>query len=211
MIIGKQSIIRLSRYKNALLRFKKLGLVRIVSNTLAEAVGVTPSQVRKDFSFFGISGNKRGGYQIEELITQLYRILGKDKIYSCVIAGAGHIGTALAQYPGFEKEGIAVKALFDVDPAKHAPQASIPVLSFDQMIQFIQENDIRIGIIAVPEPAAQQVCDLMILAGVKGILNFAPLRLRAPREVVVNNVNLVLELENVIYFSNVLEKEEQKG
>jgi redox-sensing transcriptional repressor len=207
---NKNSIIRLSRYKNALRRLKTMGFGRIFSDNLAEAIGVTPSQVRKDFSIFGICGNKRGGYQIDELIEHLNNILGKNTIKHAIIVGAGNIGAALAKYDGFEKDGIKIDAVFEGDSAKINPQAVIPVLHIDQMIEFIQNNDIRIGIIAVPDSAAQQVLDLMVLSGVKGVLNFAPIRLRAPKECVVNNVNLVLELENVIYFSNLLEKTLEK-
>ncbi|MBU1086773.1 MAG: redox-sensing transcriptional repressor Rex [Candidatus Omnitrophica bacterium] len=208
---NKNSVIRLSRYKNALRRLKTMGFARIFSDNLADAIGVTPSQVRKDFSIFGISGNKRGGYQIDELIEHLNNILGKNTIKHAIIVGAGNIGAALAKYDGFEKDGIKIDAVFEADPLKVSSQAVIPVLHADQMIEFIQTNDIRIGIIAVPESSAQQVLDLMVLSGVKGVLNFAPIRLRAPKECVVNNVNLVLELENVIYFSNLLEKEAQEA
>ncbi len=206
---NEKSIIRLSRYKNALRRLKTMGFGRVFSANLADAIGVTPSQVRKDFSIFGISGNKRGGYQIDQLIEHLNNILGKNTIKHAIIVGAGNIGAALAKYEGFEKDGIKIDALFEGDHLKVNPQAPIPVLHADNMIEFIQNNDIRIGIIAVPEAAAQQVLDLMVLSGVKGVLNFAPIRLRAPKECVVHNVNLVLELENVIYFSNLLEKETQ--
>jgi redox-sensing transcriptional repressor len=203
---NKNSIIRLSRYKNALKRMQKLGIAKVFSDNLADAVGVNSSQVRKDFSLFNISGNKRGGYRIEELIDHLNHILGKNIVHHAVIAGAGNIGSALAKYDGFEKEGIRIAALFDIQESKLNLDGPIPVLSFEKMIDFIQSNDIRIGIIAVPEAAAQQVLDLMVLAGVKGVLNFAQIRLRAPKECVVNNVNLVLELENVIYFSNLMDK-----
>jgi len=187
-----------------------MGFGRIFSDNLADAIGVMPSQVRKDFSIFGISGNKRGGYQIDELIEHLNNILGKNTIKHAIIVGAGNIGAALAKYDGFEKDGIKIDAVFEGDPLKVNTQASIPVLHADDMIEFIQNNDIRIGIIAVPEAGAQQVLDLMVLSGVKGVLNFAPIRLRCPKECVVNNVNLVLELENVIYFSDLLEKTLEK-
>ena len=207
---NKNSIIRLSRYKNALKRLQKTGISRVYSDNLADAIGVTSSQGRKDFSLFGICGNKRGGYQIDELITHLNNILGKNIIQQAVIVGAGNIGAALAKYDGFIKEGIRIVAVFDKDQEKLNPATDVPVLSLEKIIDFIQANDIRIGIIAVPEHSAQQVLDLMVLAGVKGVMNFAPIRLRSPKECVVNNVNLVLELENVIYFSNLLDKTLEK-
>jgi redox-sensing transcriptional repressor len=206
MITNKNCIIRLSRYKNSLYRLKALGFVKVFSDNLADAVGVTSEQVRKDFSLFGISGNKRGGYQVDALIEKLNSILGKDRLQKVVVVGAGHIGAALIQYRGFEEEGIKIAAAFDVDPAKIARECAVPVLPLEELRDFAKKNGITIGIIAVPEIAAQQAADLLLQAGIRGILNFAPLRLRIPDDVVVNNVNLELELENVIYFVNALSK-----
>jgi redox-sensing transcriptional repressor len=203
---SKNAIIRLSRYKNALYRLKLLGFVKVFSDNLADAVGVKPSQVRKDFSLFGISGNKRGGYLIDELISKLNTILGKNEIQKVVIVGAGHIGTALMKYKGFEREGIKIVAAFDIDPAKYQKDVEVPILPLEELKDCVQKNQIRIGIIAVPDIAAQQTADLMLAAGIKGILNFAPIRLRGPEDSVINNVNLEIELENVVYFANALNK-----
>jgi redox-sensing transcriptional repressor len=210
MFKGKNYIVRLSRYKNALYRFQTLGFVKIFSDNLGEAIGVTATQVRKDFSLFGITGNKKGGYNVESLIEKLNKILGKDKIQDVVAIGAGHISTALMRYKGFEKEGIRIVACFDIDPAKFSNSGSIPVLPLDRLKDFVKEKHIEIGIIAVPDIAAQQVMDIMVSCGIKGILNFAPIRLKAPADIVVNNVNLALELENLIYFVNALGKTEKK-
>jgi len=201
MTTSHKSIVRLSRYKIALNRLKSLGLTRIFSDNLADSTGVTSCQVRKDFSLFGISGNKRGGYQVDELLERLNDILGKNEIHQVVIVGAGNIGTALMRYQGFEKEGIRIVAGFDIDSAAYSQELSVPVYPLDALKSFVKERGIKIGIIAVPDIAAQQALDLMVSAGIKGVMNFAPLRLRAPADVVVANVNLVLELENVIYFS----------
>lgn len=206
MITNKNCIIRLSRYKNALYRLRTLGFVKVFSDNLADAIGVLPSQVRKDFSLFGISGNKRGGYQIDILIEKLNSILGKEQTQEVVIVGLGNIGSALMKYKGFEKEGIKISACFDIDPIKYHREAEIPVLPLEEMKDFVRNKQIKIGVIAVPDIAAQSVLDMMLSCGIKGVLNFAPLRLRAPGETVVNNVNLELELENVIYFVNALEK-----
>ncbi|MFA5117599.1 MAG: redox-sensing transcriptional repressor Rex [Candidatus Omnitrophota bacterium] len=206
MITNKNCIIRLSRYKNALYRLRTLGFIKVFSDNLADAIGVMPSQVRKDFSIFGISGNKRGGYQVDELIEKLNGILGKNEVQRVVIAGAGNIGTALMKYKGFEKEGIKLMAVFDIDPLKFTRVTDVPVLPLEQLPDFVKKNKIKIGIIAVPDIAAQQTLDSMVSAGIKGILNFAPIRLRGPLDCVINNVNLELELENVIYFVNTREK-----
>ena len=206
MIVNKNCVIRLSRYKNALYRLKALGFVKVFSDNLADALGILPSQVRKDFSLFGLTGNKRGGYQIEELITKINNILGKNQIQKVIIVGAGNIGTALMKYKGFEKEGMKIMACFDTDSTKFNRQAPIPVLPIEELEGFVQGNNIRIGIIAVPEMAAPQVLDLMLEAGIKGILNFAPIRLKGTEDCVINNINIELELENVIYYVNALEK-----
>lgn len=210
MFKGKKYINRLSKYKNALYRLKALGFVRVFSENLGEAVGSTSAQVRKDFSIFGISGNKKGGYLVDDLIDSLNRILGKDKIQQVIIVGAGNIGTALMNYQGFEKEGIKILACFDIDPARHDENKSIKILPFGKLNNFVKEHNIRIGIIAVPDIAAQHVLDIMIASGIKGVLNFAPIRLKAPNDVVINSVNLGLELENLIYFVNALGRTDKK-
>jgi redox-sensing transcriptional repressor len=205
----ERTITRLSRYKNALVRFKKLGFVKVFSDNLADAIGVTPSQVRKDFSVFAIPGNKRGGYRVDDLLERIYTILGKDKIHNVIVVGAGKIGTALIEYKGFEKENMNISAAFDIDPSRSAANKDIPVFPISEMPDFIKANGIKVGIIAVPDIAAQHVADIMISSGIKGILNFAPIRLRGREDTIINNVNLELELENIIYFVNA--HEENKG
>jgi len=202
MIGSKRIILRLSRYRNALMRFKELGFVKIFSEYLADAVAVTSAQVRKDFSLFGISGNKRGGYQIDDLIAKLNSILGKNDVQKVVLVGAGQLGSALLNYRNFEKEGIKIVAAFDIDPAKHVQKNAIPVLPLEQITTFIERNKIKIAILCVPDIAAQQTLDILVNAGIKGVLNFTPTELKAPARCVINNVNLAVELENLIYFVN---------
>lgn len=211
MNINKNTIIRLSRYKNALTRFQSLGFVKVFSDNLGDAVGVTAAQVRKDFSLFGVSGNKKGGYLVDQLIEKLNSILGKNETQKVIIAGCGHIASALMRYKGFEKEGIKIVAGFDIDPAKINRSSPVPILPLEEMKEYVKANAIRIGIIAVPDIAAQQVVEGMISAGIKGILNFAPIRLKAPEDVVINNINVEYELENVIYYVNALNKTKGAG
>ena len=208
-MINKNCIIRLSRYRNALARFKTLGFVRVFSENLADAVGVTAFQVRKDFSLFGFSGNKRGGYNIDELIDGLNKTLGKDETQKAIIVGAGNIGNALINYNGFEKEGIRILACFDIDPAKYQRNNKVPILPLEELKEFVRNNNVKIGIIAVPDMAAPNALDIMVSAGIKGILNFAPTRLKIPEGCVINNINLEFELENLIYYLNVMSKENQ--
>lgn len=188
------------------MRLKALNFVRVFSDNLADAAGVTASQVRKDFSIFGISGNRRGGYQIDELIDQLNKVLGKDQVHKFVIVGVGNIGKALLDYNGFVKSGINIVAGFDIDPSRQDPHGETPIFPFEDLSEFVKKNDIKMGIIAVPDFAAQRVLELMVSAGIKGVLNFAPIRLRDIDGVVINNINLEAELENMIYFVNTSDK-----
>ncbi|MGD0785755.1 MAG: redox-sensing transcriptional repressor Rex [Sedimentisphaerales bacterium] len=200
---SRSRILRLSRYKNASLRLKSLNFVKVFSDNLADATGVTASQVRKDFSIFGISGNRRGGYQIDELLTQLNKVLGKDKLQKFIVVGVGNMGRALINYPGFVKSEIKIVAGFDLDPSKYNRKADAPVFPMDELAGYVKTNEVELGIIAVPDFAAQEVFDKLIQAGVKGVLNFAPIRLRSENtDVVVHNLNLETEIENLIYFVN---------
>lgn len=204
--MNRKCIIRLSRYKNALKRLQALGFVKVFSGNLADATGVTSSQVRKDFSLFGITGNRRGGYRVDELIAKIRDILGKNELHNVVIVGVGNIGTALLRYKGFQAGGIRVIAGFDSDPAKHAPDTDVPILGMEDFGEFVKARGVKIGILAVPDAAAHHTAEFMITAGIKGILNFAPIQLRAPEDVVISNINLEVELENLIYFVNAQDK-----
>jgi redox-sensing transcriptional repressor len=174
----------------------------VFSDNLADAAGVTAAQVRKDFSLFGITGNRRGGYRVDELAEQLNKILGKDQLHEFIVIGVGNIGRALLHYPGFERSGINVAAGFDIDPAKFNRESEPPVLPLDQLAGIIKNRDIRLAILAVPDYAAQQVLELALSAGIRGVLNFAPICLKTPTGCVINNINLETELENLIYFVN---------
>ena len=204
---NRSCVIRLSRYKNALNRLKALNFVRVFSDNLADAAGVTAAQVRKDFSLFGITGNRRGGYKVDELSDQLNRILGKDQLQEVIVIGVGNIGKALLHYGGLEKSGIKIAAGFDIDPAKFDPDAQPPVLPLEELLPVVQKHGLVLGVLAVPDYAAQQVLELMLSAGIKGVLNFAPICLKAPEGCIVNNINLESELENLIYFVNASKNE----
>ncbi len=200
MVANRACIVRLSTYKNALLRLQSLGFKKVFSDNLADAAGVTAAQVRKDFSMFGITGNRRAGYQVEGLIEQIREVLGKNKIHKVIVVGAGRIGEALIRYRGFEAGGIQVAAAFDIDPAKFDADGAVPVLPLEQLTGFVAEQGVELAILAVPDIAAQQVAQILASAGIRGILNFAPIQLRLGPDVVVGNINLELELENLIYF-----------
>jgi redox-sensing transcriptional repressor len=200
MRLPKQTILRLFQYREFLILAKSIGIKNVYSDTLAEALGSTSTQVRKDFSLFGITGNKRAGYKLDSLLQQLDELLGKNKKQKVVVVGAGNLGMALMHYEGFKKEGIEIVALFDNNAAKCDPEHAPPILPIEQLYDFVEKNQIKLGVIAVPYHAAQQILDLMILAGIKGVLNFAPIYLKAPKDLFINDINLRLELETVGYF-----------
>lgn len=210
MITNKKSILRLSKYKKALTRLHSMGFKKVFSDNLADAIGVTSSQVRKDFSIFDLSGHKKGGYLIEDLIHKINKILGKEEVEKVIIVGCGNIGTALMRYNGFEKEFIKVVAAFDNNLAKTNCDSQVPILPIEEMHDFIVKEKIRTAILAVPDQAAQHVVDILVNAGIKGVLNFSPLYLRVPEDFIISNVNLEVELEGVIYFVNAMQDSSEK-
>jgi len=200
---NRKLINRLSRYSNSLKRFRSLGFVKVFSDNIADAVGTTPSQVRKDFSVFGLIGNKRGGYTIVDLLQEIDQILGKNIINKVIVVGAGNLGKALMKYEIFKKESIRINAGFDIDQNIINTSGDIPIYHIDEMENYIKKNKISIAVLAVPDTAAQTVTDLMIKAGIKGILNFSPVKLRVSENIIINNIYLQTELESLIYFVNV--------
>jgi redox-sensing transcriptional repressor len=143
---------------------------------------------------------------VDELIIQLNKILGKDQVQRFVLVGMGNLGRALMRYGGFETSGIKIMAGFDIDATQLNEDGDIPVLPLERLTDFIKTEKVEFAIIAVPDFAAQQVLELMIPAGIKGVLNFAPICLKGPEGCVINNINLVTELENIIYFVNAARK-----
>jgi redox-sensing transcriptional repressor len=207
----KEVVVRLAKYKNVLEKLRSLGFVKVFSDNLADAVGVSPALVRKDFSMFGITGKKRGGYQLDDLITQLNRILGGDEVQRVIVVGCGKIGLALMQYRGFARERIRIVAGFDVDPAKIDPNAPIPIRDISELPYVVKSEKIKVAILTVPESAAAQVADMLVAAGVRGILNFAPILLKSQQNVVIHNINIALELENLFCLLRFAESEGERN
>ncbi|HOU21509.1 MAG TPA: redox-sensing transcriptional repressor Rex [Kiritimatiellia bacterium] len=201
IIIQKDMIQRLVRYKNALQKFKSLGLTRVFSDNLGEAAGISAALVRKDISLARLTvGNKRGGYPIDALLQGLDSILGTHIQQRVIIVGCGKIGTALMHYPGFSSESIQIVAGFDNKPDRLKPDAAIPILAVSQMPAFVREHDILVAILAVPESAAATVFDQLAAAGIQGVLNFSPVQLKPTPNLVVQNINIALEIENLFYY-----------
>lgn len=191
-------IYRLLNYKNILVRLKSIGFVKVFSDNLADSLEVSPSLVRKDFREFGIRGAQKGGYHIETVLDKINEILGVNKKHKVVIVGAGRIGQALLNFPGFKKDGIQITAVFDNDPEKIREDGDIPVLHIKYLPDIIRKHSIRLAILAVPENAAVGCMESLEISGVKGVLNFTSLNLKSEK-IKVNNVNIGNELENLIF------------
>lgn len=202
LIVQKEMIQRLVRYKNILLKFKSMGLSKAFSDNLGDAAGVSSSLVRKDFSLAHLAvGNKRGGYPIDVLLQRLDALLGTQALQRIVIVGCGKIGTALLNYKGFANENIEVVAGFDNNPARINPAATpIPILPVSQLAAFVKEQDIQVAVLAVPENAAAGILDQLAAAGVQGVLNFSPVQLKAGSALFVQNINIAFEIENLFYY-----------
>jgi len=199
MALVRSDIKRLLDYKLCLLRFKELGVSTIFSHNLGEVSGVSAVQVRKDFSLYGIKGKKRGGYNIDKLLEALNKIFG-DARKNIIIVGMGNIGKALSQYnERFIKKNLHIVAGFDIDPAKQNKSYGIPIYPLDKLTEVVQREHVSTAIIAVPFQTAQEICNILIAAGIKGILNFAPVILKVPNDIVIDNVNLSNKLEGIIY------------
>lgn len=199
MKTNKEVINRLLKYRDVMQKMKALGFVRVFSDNLADAVGVSPSLVRKDFSMFGLTGSKRGGYRIEELIEQLNVILGKDKKQRVIIVGCGKMGRALMNYNGFPRVGIRVAAGFDSDPNLVDPDAPIPILHVGKMKEYIAEKGIKVAVLAVPEPSAQSIVDSLMKTDIRGVVNFAPIALKGSDTCIIHNINIEQEIEGLFY------------
>ena len=202
LIVQKELIQRLVRYKNILLKFKSMGLSKAFSDNLGDAAGVSSSLVRKDFSLAHLAvGNKRGGYPIDVLLQRLDALLGTQALQRIVIVGCGKIGTALLNYKGFANENIEVVAGFDNNPARINPAATpIPILPVSQLAAFVKEQDIQVAVLAVPENAAAGILDQLAAAGVQGVLNFSPVQLKAGSALFIQNINIAFEIENLFYY-----------
>ena len=205
----KNSLKRIFLYRACLARLKMMGVQKVFSYTLANETGVTSDQVRKDFSEFGIRGNKRGGYEINELLEKMESIFHRNKDHNIVLIGMGNLGLALSKYSKFVQRNMNIVATFDIDPFKQKIRSDIPVYSMSRLKEIIDRFRVKVAILAVPEISAQEVSDDLVRVGIKGIVNFAPVLLKVPPEVVINNVNLCDELESVIYYVHKLMQNEE--
>ena len=199
--IPRKTIYRLSLYLRCLARLKDNNILTVSSETLAKVAGVKPTQLRKDLTYLGQFGTRGLGYGVAELAKRISDELGTTSLQPVILIGVGHLGLALLSYRGFEKEGFEIVAAFDVEPnRRREKQIDQPILSMTELPDFVRQKKIKMAILTVPAAVAQEVTNLLVECGIMGILNFSPILLHVPEDVMVNNVNLAIELENLSYF-----------
>lgn len=195
--IAESTVRRLSHYYRLLEEVAAEGKRMISSNTLADREGITSAQVRKDLSYFGSFGRRGLGYSVEHLRAEIRGILGLDRRWRVAVVGAGHIGSALIAYRGFAEQGFDVVAVYDRDPG--VVGRPIGSLTVRDVSQFASDGPFDLGVVATPLRSAQEVVDLFVKAGVRGILNFAPRKLRVPDGIVLRTVDMTVEFESLSF------------
>jgi redox-sensing transcriptional repressor len=199
--IPEATVARLPVYLRALVEIAESGASTVSSETLAEAAGVNSAKIRKDLSHLGSYGTRGVGYDVAYLIHQVRRELGLTQHWPIVIVGLGHLGHALANYGGFPDRGFRTAALVDADDAKVGTRvAGLVVRHVDELPQIVREHDGALGVICTPAAAAQEVADRLVAAGVRSILNFAPVVIQVPEPVSVRKVDLAIELQILAYY-----------
>jgi len=199
--IPEMTVRRLSVYTRCLQQLEEDGVRTVSSQELAERFNLNSAQVRKDLAYFGEFGVRGIGYYVAGLKAELQKILGLDREWAVALIGFGNLGSALFHYKGFSRQGFRIAAIFDDDPAKIGRDVGgAPVLSSADLAREVKARGIQIAIVAVPPEAAQAVIDQLADAGIKAILNFAPSRLRAPRDTRLKHVDLSIELETLSFY-----------
>ena len=193
---------RLSVYLRCLNVLDAAGVRTVSSQALAEQFHLNAAQIRKDLAYFGEFGVRGVGYYVKELRRHLRQILGIDRGVCVAIMGAGNLGLALADYPGFRDEGFEIVAMFDTarDKVGHRSRAGVPIYDVRDLRRIARRERIRIAVIAVPAAAAQSVVDTVAASGIRAILNFSPGALRVPDGVKLKSMDLTVSLESLSFF-----------
>lgn len=200
--ISDLTIARLSVYLRCVDRLLELGIESVSSQELAHRFNLNSAQIRKDLAYFGEFGVRGVGYNVRELRQYVVEILGLDRERRLVIVGAGNLGTALCHYSGFSGGSFLVVGVLDSDPSRIGDPTPAGLLVEDaaRLAEIVTQRHAEIGVITTPAASAQQVCDLMVGAGLRTVLNFAPVRVRAPEHVMVRTVDLKIHLEELSFF-----------
>lgn len=192
---------RLPIYLRALQRLADKGIQNTSSQELGEIIGISAAQIRKDISQFGEFGKQGTGYSIPFLIERLRDILKLNRVWDVIVVGMGDMGHALARYNGFVNRGFQVTMLFDNDPQKIGQRVhGLEICDTAELVEKIKQNKIKIAMLTVPASAAQEVADQLVKAGVKAILNYAPLHLNVPADVRVQHIDPANHLQRMTYY-----------
>ena len=199
--ISESTIRRMSMYYRALSLLEKESYETVSSKELSKREKLTPAQVRKDLSFFGSFGTRGLGYPVVELKRQIASILGIDRIWPVALIGIGNIGSALVSYKEFSRQGFRIVKLFDNDQRKiGSNHKGIIISDINDLASEIKKKKLEMVVIAVPASAARKACDLAVTAGIKAILNFAPINLKVPKDVILRTENMAMEIEYLSFF-----------
>ncbi|MFL5242903.1 MAG: redox-sensing transcriptional repressor Rex [Gemmataceae bacterium] len=198
--LSRATVTRFSLYLRHLEEVLSKGIQKVSSKQMGEAIGITDAQVRKDLACLGNLGHPGIGYASEELIAAIRHVLGIDRVWSVALVGVGNLGRALLRYKGFQARGFRIVALFDSDPALIGQQLQgLTVRGLEDMTETIKAHNVELGLIAVPSDSAQFVADSLVEAGIRGLLNFAPVVVRVPPEVSLVAVDLTVQLEQLAF------------
>ncbi len=192
---------RLPLYLNVLIQLRSDGVATVSSAKLGELTDVNPAQIRRDLTHFGSFGQRGIGFDVISLIDRIQHILGSDHTHRLVLVGAGNLGSAIAGYNGLRKHGFIVSSILDVDPSKIGKRiGDVIVQSLEDLERVVAEQQISIGVIAVPPAAAQDVADRLAAGGVRVMLNYTPVIVRVPAGVTLHNTDPVQELLHTLYY-----------
>ncbi|MDO8879357.1 MAG: redox-sensing transcriptional repressor Rex [Coriobacteriia bacterium] len=192
---------RLPLYLNILIQLRRDGIATVSSACLGELTLVNPAQIRRDLTHFGSFGKRGVGYDVVTLVDRIQRILGADHVHRLALVGAGNLGSAIAGYNGLRQHGFLVTAIFDSDPRRIGTRiGDVTIQSIDDLERVLRDQDIRIGVVAVPPAAAQEVTDRLADGGVRIILNYTPVIVRVPQGVTLHNTDPVHELLHTLYY-----------
>lgn len=198
--ISNAIIRRLPRYRRYLNELRSKGITKISSSEFSALLGYTASQIRQDLNTFGGFGQQGYGYNVDKLFDEISAILGLDREYRTVVIGFGNLGKAIANYTYYYKVGFNIVGIFDIDENIIGTTTNdIPIKDFKELEQFTKDNSIDIGIICVNRESAQEVADVLVCSGIKGIWNFAPIDINIPDEVAIENVHLSESLQSLAF------------
>jgi len=199
--VPQVTVKRLSRYLRVLERFLEIGYETVSSEELANELHVKPSQLRKDLAYFGEFGTRGMGYSIPRLAEELRKILGLHRQWAIAIIGVGNLGTALLRYKGLNEKGFRVAALFDDDPEKvGSARSGIHIFHVDELANVVREKNIQIAILTVPVPAARATAEIIMQAGIKAILNLAPVSIKTHPDVTCIQMDITSDLKILSHF-----------